>query len=198
MENVKIKKIKMPNTTVLSCIWIVIGLVLLVFPGQMLDMVSRIIGVVVLAGGILQIVLSLLNRGVAANTATAAIGIIVSLIGLFIIIRPDVLISILPFVAGVFLIIHSISSLINAISLAGSRYGYWWVAVLLSVLGIILGVILFFNAHSTAEFIARIIGLFLLYSGISSIWIASRKAHVLKLQKQDEDALTVDAKITDI
>ena len=194
-EKITVKRIKLPSSVLMSVIGIVIGLVLLLFPGQSLDLICRIIGALILVGGIIELVMGLIGSGTMPGSLTIGMGAFIIIVGLFIVVRPDILVSILPFVAGIFLIVHNISSLVNSFSLAGSKYGYWWVGLLLSLLGIVLGVILFFNAHSTAEFIARIVGIFALYNSISSLWISSRKAHVAKVKKQEEDALDVEAKI---
>ena len=195
---VKIKRIKMPSATVTSVLWIIIGTILLIYPGQSLDMICRIVGILVLVAGIIQIVMGTKGAGMIPGQATLATGAVIAIVGLFFVIRPDILVSILPFIAGVMLIIRGVTSLVNSFQLAGAKYGYWWVGILISVIGIGLGVILFFNAHSTAAFIARIIGVFLLYSGISSLWISSRKAKVLKDKKLEDEVLDVDATITDV
>lgn len=194
-EKSKVSVIKLPNITISSILWIVLGAVLLVFPGQSLDLICRIAGILVLIVGAVQIVLGCTGKGTMPGQLSLTTGIIIALVGLFIVLRPDIIVSVLPFVAGMILILHCGTSLVSSFQLAGAKYGYWWVGVLLSILGMVLGFILFFNAHSTAAFIARIIGLFMLYAGASSLWVASRKAHAAKVKRQEEEALDVEAKI---
>lgn len=197
VRTVKIRKFKMPSSTVTSIVGIIIGLILALYPGQSIDLICRIAGILVFAAGVAQIAISSVGVGAMPRPISIPVGAIITILGLFVIIRPDVLASVLPFVVGIILLIHSISSLVNAIQLATSKYGYWWIALLFAIGGIGLGLILVLNSHSAAAFTTRIVGVFLIYSGISGLWIASRKTHVAKLKREEEEAIDVEAEEID-
>ena len=197
MAENKVKKIKLPSSVLTSVLLVLLGAILLFFPGESLDLFCRVAGILVLCVGIIQVIFGITGRGTMPGQMNTVTGAIIAIIGLFIIIRPDILVSILPFVAGVLLIIHGVSSLVNSCQLIGVKYNYWWVGILLSILSIVLGVILFFNAHSAAEFIAKIVGLFLIYSGISHLWVSSRKSKAYRLHSENDDIIDVEANIID-
>ena len=69
-------------------------------------------------------------------------------------------------------------------------------AILYAALGLVLLVLKPFTAFAT---VVRIIGLFLLYDGISDIWIASRVSKVLRQAKSaaEAEATAVDVDFTE-
>jgi len=186
---VKIRKFKLPSTLVTSIAWVIIGIILLIYPGESLDLICRIAGLLVFAAGVAETAISAVGVRNIPQFVSVPIGVIIILLGLFVIIRPDLLASVLPFVVGIILLIHSVTSFVSSIQLAASKYSYWWIAMLLALGGIALGVVLVLNAHEAAAFTTRIVGIFLIYSGISGIWIASRKAKTAKLKREEEEAI---------
>lgn len=196
-ENVKVKKIKLPSTMMTSVLWSVVGLILLFFPGQSLDLICKLLGIITLVAGIVMIIMGIVSGATLTGRTSLGSGIVVAVLGLFVAMRPDLLVSVLPFVAGIIMILHGVSSLVNSCQLIGAKDKYWWVGILLSVLTVLFGIILFTRSHEAAAFTARIIGIFMLYGGISHLWIGYRKSKAAKYKKQEEDALDVDAKITD-
>lgn len=79
-------------------------------------------------------------------------------------------------------------------SLCQSRYDKWWVALLLALVTIGFGVLLIFNPFAAVDTLIRFIGIFLIYDGVSDIWIMSRVSKNVKEVRQEMEALTVDGK----
>ena len=74
------------------------------------------------------------------------------------------------------------------------QYDNWWVALLLSLLTVALGVVLICNPFTIVDTVVRIIGAFLVYDGLSDMWILSR---VFKTKKNREKIIDTDAVIVD-
>jgi len=196
-ENIKVKTIKVPSTVVTSILLAVVGLILLVQPGQSLELICRILGAIVLVAGIVEILFGLAGRGTMMGNSNIVFGGIIAVVGLVILTRPDLLVSLLPFVGGIIITVHGVTSLIKSFQLIGGKDKYWWLGLLLSILSVGFGLLLFFKSYEAAEFTARIVGLFLLYTGFSHLWISYRKSKAARIRKQEEDALDVEAKIVD-
>lgn len=196
-ENVKVTRIKMPSTMMTSILLILVGLLLLIQPGHSLNTICRVLGLIVLVVGVVEVFIGFAARNTMTGNTNMIIGAIVALVGIVIVSRPDGLVSLLPFVAGVVITTHGITSLIKSVQLVGTKDKYWWVGLIFSLVSVGFGLLLVFKSYEAAEFTARIAGLFLLYSGGSHLWILYRKAKAAKIRKQEETALDVDAKIVD-
>ena len=193
---VKVKKIKLPSTLVTSILWIILGVILLVYPGQSLDMICRVLGVIAIVFGIIQIVLALIGGGPSSGFGVA-VGIILGIVGIVIIVNPDLLVSLLPTVIGVVLVVHGVISLINSFRLIRYKDKFWWLALIFSILSIGMGALLFFRARDAAEYVARIGGFFMIYSGIMHLWLLYRLKKTIKVRTQEATAIDVDAQIVD-
>lgn len=179
-----------------SILWIVLGFILLIYPGQSLDLICRVLGVIALAFGVIQIILGFMSGG-ASKGFGIAVGLILVVVGLVVLINPDLLVSLLPTVIGIMLVIHGAVSLINSFRLIGNKDRFWWVGLLLSILTIGMGALLFFKAREAAESVARIGGAFLIYSGISHMWLLYRVSKAVKIRNQEAGAIDVDATVVD-
>ena len=62
-------------------------------------------------------------------------------------------------------------------------YERWWLALTFGLLTVIFGGLLIFNPFGAVEFVVRLIGIFLIYDGVSDIWILSR---VFKVKRDKE------------
>lgn len=72
-------------------------------------------------------------------------GIILTVLGGWIIFNPGVLIMMIPVVIGVVVTVHGVHNLIQAMELFKNNYSKWWVALLLGAVTVGLGVLLICN-----------------------------------------------------
>jgi len=97
-------------------------------------------------------------------------------------------------IVGILIMIHGFHNAVQAIDLKKMQYDNWWVALLLSLLTVALGVVLICNPFTIVDTVVRIIGAFLVYDGLSDMWILSR---VFKTKKNRENIIDTDAVIVD-
>lgn len=188
MERI-LKKIK-TNVMVSALICIIIGVVLVAWPGKSVHVVCMTIGAVIVISGISRLITFMLNRdGSLFSQMNLATGIVITLIGGWILFKPDTVIAIIPILVGIFIIIHGINNVQQAISLCQNRYEKWWVALLLGIATICFGGLLVFNPFGAINTLIIFIGLFLIYDGLSDIWIVSRLSvvsKVVEVEKEDK------------
>ncbi len=182
------------NYTVSALLCVLLGLVLLIWPGTTTQVLCMSLGIVLLAYGIIQIAVYLFNRErTIISQGMMLLGIVFAVIGVWIILKPEMIIMAVPVIVGVLIVIHGIHNVVQAFALHSDGYGNWWVALLFGLLTVIFGGVLIYNPFEAVELVVRLIGAFLIYDGVSDIWILSR---VFKVKRDKEK--TVDASFVDL
>lgn len=189
-----IKSLKV-NYSLSAVICVILGIVLLVWPGQSTQVVCMILGIVLGGFGIIQIILYLATKEkTMVSHSMMMLGIVLAVIGGWIVLKPDTIIKAIPMIVGILIVIHGLHNAVQAIDLKKMQYDNWWVALLLSLLTIALGVVLICNPFTVVDTVVRLIGAFLIYDGLSDMWILSR---VFKTKKNKEKIIDTDAVIVD-
>lgn len=187
------------NYTISAVICALLGLVLVIWPGTTSQIICMMLGGVLLAYGILQIVLYLFNRErTIISQGMMVLGIVFAVIGVWILFKPEMIIMAVPVIVGVLIAIHDLHNVTQAIVLKKDGYENWWVAFLLGLVTVILGGVLIYNPFEAVELVVRIIGAFLIYDGLSDIWILSRVFKVRRVKERIIDAEYVDIEDVDI
>ncbi len=193
MEHI-LKKIK-TNVIVSAFICIALGVILVFWPGLSVKVVCMAIGAVLVINGISRLLNFIFGRdGSVFSQMNLVMGIIITVIGGWILLQPGTIIAMIPILVGIIIVIHGINNLQQSVSLCQNRYDKWWIALLLGIITIGFGVLLVFNPFAAVDTLIRFIGLFLIYDGASDIWIMSRVSRNVKQVRQEMDALTVDGK----
>ncbi len=189
-----IKSLKM-NYSVTALICAVLGLILLIWPGQSTQIVCITVGAVLGIYGVLQIIFYLATREkTMMSHSMMVLGIVLAVIGGFIVWKPETIMKAIPMIVGILIIIHGLHNGVQAIDLKKMGYSNWWIALLLAVLTVALGIILVCNPFDALDAVVRLIGIFLLYDGLSDMWILSR---VFKTRRKNAKIIDTDAVIVE-
>lgn len=179
MERI-LKRIK-TNVLVSSLLDIVIGAVLMIWPDMSLKAACIAIGAVLLAGGVTKLISYFFHRDDSLFSYINLIfGIIITLLGAWIMLQPDQILKMVPILVGIIIVIHGIQDLQQAVTLCKGKYEKWWMALILGLLTVGFGALLIWNPFTANEVFVRCIGFFLIYDGISNLWILSRVAYTEK------------------
>lgn len=185
------KKFK-ANELISSLIFVVIGLVLLIWPGTSTQVVCMVLGGVLLAYGVIQIVMHLLAKEKTLyHQGMLILGIILLVIGAWILLKPDMIIAAVPVIMGIIIVMHGVHNIVQGLQLKGMDYEKWWIAFTLGIVTVVLGSVLIYNPFSVVNTVVRVIGAFLIYDGISRIWIVSRVSKSRKIKEKIIDAEAV-------
>ena len=183
------------NYTLSAIICVVIGVVLIIWPGTSTQVVCMVLGGMLMIYGIVQIILYLFARERTLYLQGMLIlGIVFSVVGAWILLKPETIIAAVPIIMGIIIIMHGLHNAIQAIDLKKMDYENWWVALLFGILTIVLGVVLVCHPFGAVEIVVRVIGAFLIYDGISDMWILSR---LLKTKKNAERIIDAEATVID-
>ena len=192
MERI-LKKIR-TNVVISALICIALGVVLVVWPGMSVQVACMAIGAVLIINGISRLLNFIFGRDDSLfSQMNLIMGIIITVIGVWILLQPEKIIAMIPILVGIIIIIHGINNLQQAVNLCKSQYDKWWVALLLGLLTVGLGILLICNPFQAIDTLVMFIGLFLIYDGISDIWIVSRVSYAAKQIKQELGAVDVEA-----
>lgn len=182
------------NYTVSAILCVLLGLVLLIWPGTTMQIVCMALGIVLLAYGIIQIAIYLFIRErTIMLQGMLLLGIIFAVIGAWILLKPEMIIMAVPVIVGVLIVIHGLHNIVQAIALQKDGYERWWLALLFGVLTVVFGGVLIYNPFEAVELVVRLIGVFLIYDGLSDIWILSR---VFKVKREKERI--IDAEFVEV
>lgn len=178
----------------MSVLYLALGAFLLLEPSTALNIVCYALGAVVLACAVVQLVRYFaVERGVFKSQLTLISGIICLALGGFLLLRSDIVVSILPIVFGLFVIFDSLGRIQNALELRRCGYSSWKGFLLLAVLSIVLGGIMIYNPFGTMETLVMAIGVILVVEGalnlLSALYTVVAVRRFAKLHPETQSML---------
>ncbi len=174
------EKIKREET-ISSLVFIILGIMLFLYPGiSVVDMavrtMCRIIAVGLAVYGIVLIVSFLRDMSSKVYTVVSFIvGVVAFVFGLWSVFTPNTILSMVNFVIAAILFIHGVMSVYNAVTLHKQMYFFWWLALILGAAKLVFGILTFLKPFAATAAVARLTGIFLVYDGVTDIWI---RAHI--------------------
>ena len=193
MEKI-LKKLK-TNVLISSLLCVLLGLVLVFWPGLSIQIVCTAVGAVLMISGVVRIVSYVTARdGSMYFQVNLIFGIIFVVVGVWIVIKPAKVLAIIPIIVGIVIALHGLHNLQQAMDLCQSKYDKWWIALLLGILTIGFGILLICRPFAAIDTVVMLIGIFLIYDGLSNIWIVSRISRNAKILKQEAEAVEAEAR----
>lgn len=187
-----LKKIK-TNVVVSSALCVILGLVLVFRPGLSMRIVCTAVGVVLILSGAMRMLAYFTARdGSLYSQANLIFGIVVAVVGVWIVMKPDKVMAIIPIIVGIVIAIHGLHNLQQAAELWRDKYSRWWVVLILGVLTVGFGVLLVCRPFAAIDTVVMLIGFFLIYDGLSNVWIVSRVYKNAKMMKQEMEAVDIE------
>lgn len=179
----KLKKI-INSSIVISCLFIVLGIILILFPKTSLDVFAYMISVLLLVNGIYLIVLEIKLRSRWIPIDTMLAGILSILFGIIMIIYPEMLRILVPVVLGTWFILASIFKIRLACSLRNIEGAPWILTLVMAILAIICGLILIIDPIGSSITLTLFAGIMMIIYSISDIIdMIVFKKHLNKLVK---------------
>lgn len=176
------------NVSVSSILIAIVGLVLLLMPSLTNKIIVYGIGIVLLVYGLCRILRYVTTKDAARALAghDLSIGLILAVTGLFMLIYSSVVISILPFLFGLFLIYGGARSIQTAFDIRRFHGPHWVVHLVIGIVFAFAGIEAIRDPFSTAQLLTRFVGLSLLLLGIY-MFLANRKVNELRAEYMAED-----------
>ncbi len=159
------KKIKW-NSILISAVIALLGIIVLSNPQAAAMSICALVGwFLVIGGG-----LTLFAYFTLENSRYVLIMSLIQLLpGLYIVIRPDVLVSFVSVLLGIVLLVYGLACIRE--SFANKRFGYrhWWLGMLVGILTVFLALFVIVNPFATGSAVMMFAGVAMLIHGISNI-----------------------------
>ena len=167
---------------------LIIGIILLIWPGASLMIIGRCIGAVLAAGGIVAAFLFWKDHEAMSRTLLLVMAAVMLICGIVIILHPDELVKLIPTIMGVLAVMSGLINIGETFLLNRKKYGKWWISLIVAALKIAAGVFVIRNAFSLVSIITRLAGGVMVFSGCSDLWVLSRLAYAEKKAAELADA----------
>ena len=190
-----IKRLKV-NMILSALVCAALGAVLLLWPAETLDIFCKLLAVGLIVIGAVQLTGYFMNRSL--HPFAAPLGVIVLLVGIWIFIRPESIVSLVPIVIGVMLCVHGIQDLRLALETKNNGYDRWWGILIVAVISLAFGVLCIVNAFSLVTLALQFIGVALIYDGISDLWVAFRAVQTAKAFRREAEEFRREASAVDV
>lgn len=166
--------------------YILLGIVLCIWPQVSSTVLSYMLAILLLVYGITHLmdylaldIISLFARFDLIS------GVIAMGVGIFIVIRPDFLFTILPFIAGIYILLDALKGLRESFMYKDAGYEGWWKFAVYAIVLALLGILLVINPFSSSLLLVRCIGAVFIVDGIgdlASIYTTSKTIKEIKKQ----------------
>lgn len=168
------------NWLIAAFLSIALGLVLLLFPGITAKAVCYLLGGLSILFGVSRILRHFQHDSDYAVffQGDLTLGLFCVVIGLFMILRAEAVISLIPIFFGIVLLASGITGIQRAVDSKRNGCCYSWALVLMPLLTLAAGVVLLVNPFASLQVAIIVIGATLIYEGVTdmlSILLISKK-----------------------
>lgn len=156
---------------VASLAYVVLGLVLLLFPDFTTGFLCTAVGLLLLAYGVITVISFFVgSNGSYSFQFELIIGVFAAILGGLFLLKPHMLLSILPIIFGLYILIDGLTNLKRGLDMRSYGYAGWTTTLVLSIVSMALGGVILWNPFSTHLLLVRIIGGTFLYEGLTDLW----------------------------
>ncbi|MCM1283425.1 MAG: DUF308 domain-containing protein [Muribaculaceae bacterium] len=161
-----------------SVLCILLGIVFIVWKDGVIDIIGTVLAIGLVVVGVVYLSSFFLN--IVTNGLSVLMGVVVLAVGIWFLIQPPVIVSLIPIVIGVVLAFHGVRGLKETLDAKKNGLGSWGFNFALSVLEIVFGAICIFDAFGVMEKAVAVVGILLVLGGLSNIWIAASATHAAR------------------
>lgn len=185
------KKVKW-NVILSSIIYVILGVLLIIWPDIMTKNICYVVGFFSIAIGIVNLIDYIRHDIVLEGYRySLVVGLAFILVGVFILSKVEMVMSIIPFLLGLAVTISGFMKFQNAIDLIRLKYSGWGAVLFIASLNIAFGIVLMVNPFESALVLSICIGIGMIYSGVSDLIATimlsnSVKKLVKEIESKDE------------
>jgi len=146
------------------------GAVLIAFPQDAVRWICMALGALLVVVGAAE--LFSYFRGGKLRSAfqfDLVVGVVLAVVGLWLLLRPNTVIALLQYVFGAFILIHGVLQLQAAVALRGGI-----LPILMAAIPIVLGIVVLLDPFSSLAALVVLIGIILVYNGLIDLYLILR------------------------
>ncbi len=207
----KLMKSFYKSSLVTSIILLVIGLLLFFKSQEAIIGLSYIIGTILVVLGIVAIIMFFKESSEdIKNDLNIVYGIVSLILGILVIVNPNAIAKLIPFIVGIIILINSAIKITYALEAKEDGNDVWKSSLIMALISLLCGIIILFNPFETSVVVFKIIGAFtIIYSVLDIIYMFEIKKEVKDIKKDvkeiinapidvsEEDIKVEDAEILD-
>ena len=153
-----------------SLLFIALGVFLLIKPGTANKVIGYTLGAIMLISGITSIIKYFTNKDQLSFFRFELVyGILSTLLSVFIIFNPLTVTGFITILLGLWMTISGTIKIQQALELKRYKEDYWMIALAISILTLILGVLVIFNPFDGTKLITEVVGIFVILYGVLDI-----------------------------
>jgi predicted phage tail protein len=173
-----------------SLLCIAMGIVFIANPDSVSSVIGTVCAVVLIVIGVVYLGSYFLH--VVTGGISAAMGAVVLLLGVWVLLQPQIVTTLVPIVIGVVLLAHGFRGFRE--SLATRKFGSdaWGIGAVLAVISMVLGVVCIVDAFGVVNLAIKLIGVALIYNGVSNIYIAIASSRSERRYSKNHETIDVE------
>ena len=176
-----------------SALYVVLGVVLLFWPTTSIKMICFGLAIAMIVLGITYGVIYFTKDNLSGLLQMdLVIGIICLAFGIFILLNPAFLASVLPFAMGIILLLGAVVKLQSAINMKRLNFSKWYLVLICALLIVALGIVLLCNPFQSERLMILYIGGCLVLDGLTNLvslfCIQFRVKKLTRIQKEHPEA----------
>ena len=176
-----------------ALVYLVLGVILTIWPHTSSTVICVGFGLFLLVYGIVTLVTIFLRSSRSGQFQFEMIlGILFAGLGIFFLLRSDVVLSFLPVVIGIYIVIDALLNLKRAQELYRMGYVRWWITLVTSLISAALGILILWNPLFLSDFIFRMVGIVLIYTGVSDLVALFTVGHITRDWLRNNPADPID------
>ena len=174
------------NVILLAVIFIALGIVLILCPGATMKTICYLLAAMLLALGVASLI-NYLRKDISGiiYRYDLVVGLCAILGGILVIVKVDKLTDLIPAVLGFLVTMSGILKMQNSVDMLRLGHGTWHVAFAMAIVNIVAGIVLLMNPFEAAQILIMCIGIALVYSGITDLYVTisiSRRLSKIKTE----------------
>lgn len=180
-----------------SALYVVLGVILLVWPGTSVKMICYGLGFAMVVLGITYGIIYFTKDNLQGFLQMdLVIGIVCLAFGVFILLNPTFLATVLPFAMGIILLLGAVVKIQSSWNMRRLKFKKWYLVLICALVIIALGIVLLCNPFQEEKFMIFYIGACLILDGltnlISLICIQVKVKKLAKIQREHPEVQLKD------
>lgn len=156
-----------------ALLYVVLGIVALVIPETMIKTLGYLIGIgLIVVGAVSMIGYLLRENSLNYYRHDFGYGLVGIAVGILFLYKVEWIISLVPVILGIMVLASGCGKLQNVIDMMRGEYGNWIVMLILAIINVVFGVILIVNPFDTVILLFQLVGVGLIFSGITDCFAA--------------------------
>lgn len=176
-----------------AIVTIALGVLLMWWPNRSMEFLCLLLGAAIAVIGVVYILGWLAKRKAGVPSFFILPGVILCALGVWLMTSPDSVIMLIQYIFGAILVFHGLLDLQGVFALLRQKWPNWWIDLVMAAVTVALGVMILFNPFGTFAALVILIGVALVYDGVSDLVLIFRLSRSYKEVERREAELAAQA-----